>query len=114
MEYLKNPFDAYREIPGEAIMTGYTMKTTYWGDFRVCAGDIAAIKDTYKRARMLAEDNAVYGAELAMVLNWLAWGYSETHREVALVYQNLWEEWHDWCLEHYKGEDLNYYLRVTD
>lgn len=33
---------------------------------------------------------------------------------ISKLYAELWEEYHGWVLENWKGEDLGYYLRVTD
>lgn len=30
------------------------------------------------------------------------------------LYAELWEEYHDWVLDNWKGEDLRYYLRTMD
>lgn len=112
---LTNPFAAYAEIPPVAQMTGYEMKTTYWGDFRVCGLDRSAIEDTYKRACLMAKEDKVYGTELALVLNWLCWFYAEGgEEETGRVYQKLWEDLDGYIMENWKGEDLNYYIRTTD
>ena len=117
MEYLTNPFMAYAEIPPftDPNYTDYgEAKTTYWADFRVCGGDISAIKDTYNRALPLAKDDLTYGIELSMVLNWLSFGYAETHSEVAKVYSDLWIEWDTWLLDHLKGDELDQYIHARD
>ena len=111
---LTNPFMAYAEVPTIAREVGYEMKTTYWGDFRVCGYNIDAIKDTYKRALLLAKEDRIYGTELAMVLNWLMWFYADTNDKVARVYQDLWADLDGYIVNNWKGEDLSYYLRTTD
>ena len=117
MEFLTNPFMAYAEIPPftNPDMTGYgKAKTTYWGDFRVCGGDIDAIKDTYKRALIMAKDDREYGTELAITLNWLMWGYADSHEDVAKVYMDLWRDLDSYIMDNWKGDDLQYYLHETD
>ena len=117
MEYLQNPFMAYAEIPPYRARLPYTdeeFSTTYWADFRICRGDTAAIKDTFKRCQPLAKDDAQYGAELSLALNELSWAYAETHPETARLFSDLWYEWHDWCVCHYKDKDLEYYLHIVD
>lgn len=117
MEFLQNPFMAYAEIPPftNPEITGYgDAKTTYWGDFRVCGGDIDAIRDTYKRACEMAKHDRDYGTELAIVLNWLCWAYAETHEDVAREYEKLWRDLDGYIMDNWKGDDLQYYLRATD
>lgn len=114
MQGLQNIMAVYAEIPGPAVMSGYEMKTTYWGDFRVCGYDKSAILDTYKRAKRFALDDKIYGTELAMVLNWLCWRYADENREISMLYEKLWREIDGEIMEQWKGEDLDYYLRTTD
>lgn len=112
---MQNLLSLYGEIPPYVTMTGYEAKTTYWGDFRVCLGDTSAIRDTYKRAQRLAKQDSTYGAELALALNWLMWYYHDhSQLQLSRLYQELWEDWDAWVMDNYKGEDLQYYLRVTD
>ena len=111
---INNILTAYAEVPSMAIETGYEMKTTYWGDFRVCGYDIDAIKDTYKRAKEFAKDDKIYGTELTMVLNWLCWFYYEKNEKVARLYQDLWADLDGYICDHWKGDDLSYFYQTTD
>lgn len=94
----------------------YECKTTFWNDFSIADRFGAeAIKDTYKRARVEWERDRVYGAELSMVLNHKCWyWYGKQNKELSKLYAKLWEEYHDWVLDNWKGEDLKYYLRIID
>lgn len=94
----------------------YECKTTFWEDFSIAERFGAeAIKDTYRRARAEWKNDRVYGTELSMVLNHKCWYWHEKQNEtLSRLYAGLWEEWHEWVLENWKGEDLGYYLRVTD
>ena len=49
-----------------------------------------------------------------MVLNWKIWEHNEHNEEYASLYNELWEEADNYAMEHFKGEDLNYYLSTTD
>ncbi len=49
-----------------------------------------------------------------MVLNHKCWYYHERNSTLSKLYANLWAEYHDYVLDNWKGEDLQYYLRVTD
>ena len=110
-----NPLQCYAEVPTIAREVGYEMKTTFWGDFRVCGLDLDAIKDTYKRAFNGWKDDREYATELSMVLNWLSWYYAEMYEvEVAQLYVKLWQEIDGYILDNWKGENLSYYLRTTD
>lgn len=117
MEYLTNPFMAYAEIPPftREDLTSYgPARSTYWADFRVCGGDEKAIRDTYKNALLLAKDDKVYGTELAITLNWLMWGYADTHEDTAKIFQELWQEFDQYVMDNWTGDDLQYYLAQTD
>lgn len=94
----------------------YECKTTFWNDFSIADRFGAeAIKDTYKRARVEWERDRVYGAELLMILNHKCWyWYGKQNKELSKLYAKLWEEYHDWVLDNWKGEDLKYYLRIID
>lgn len=94
----------------------YECKTTFWSDFSIAERFGAeAIKGTYRRARTEWGRDRVYGTELSMVLNHKCWyWYEERNTKLSRLYAELWEEHHNWVLENWKGEDLTYYLRVTD
>lgn len=110
-----NLLQCYAEVPPVAQMTGYEMKTTFWGDFRVCMLDENAIKDTYKRAFQNWKDDKVYATELALVLNWLSW-YYEKVPNICRLYVDLWHKMDAYIMKNWKDdkEKLSYYLRTTD
>lgn len=93
----------------------YECQTTFWEDFSIAERFGAeAIKDTYRRARAGWERDRIYGTELSMVLNHKSWYWYEKNNVFSKLYAELWEEYHGWVLENWEGEDLGYYLRVTD
>ncbi len=94
----------------------YECKTTFWNDFSIAERFGAeAIKDTYRRARSEWERDRVYGTELSMILNHKCWyWYGRTDPRFSGLYTELWEEYHEWVLDNWKGEDLKYYLEITD
>lgn len=50
-----------------------------------------------------------------MVLNHKCWyRRGEQNEELSKLYARSWEEYHGWVLDNWEGEDLRYYLRVTD
>lgn len=94
----------------------YECQTTFWEDFTIAERFGAeAVRDTYKRARAEWEKDRIYGTELSMVLNHKCWyWYGKQNEELSKLYAKLWEEYHGWVIENWKGEDLRYYLRITD
>ena len=97
-------------------MENYQFKTTFWQDFTIADKfGVSAIKDTYKRAFSEWKSNTEYITELVLVLNWKLWEHYEAGQHtMAEVYNELWEKTHSWCCNNLKGDDLAYYIRVTD
>ncbi len=97
-------------------LLNYECQTTFWQDFSIAEkfGEEAII-DTYKRAKKEWGKDRIYGTELSMVLNHKCWFHYEVQNmEFSQLYSELWTEYHDFVLDNWKGEDLAYYLRVTD
>lgn len=100
---------------------GYECKTSFGNDFDIADSfGLDAIKDTYNRCFREWKNNCEYITELCMILNWKCWmwcGHLEGHptnEEFAKLYDNLYYKLRDWCLDHLKGDDLQYFLRTTD
>lgn len=95
--------------------TGYEPKTTFWTDFTIADRfGIDAVKDTYNRAFEEWKSNKVYVTELVLVLNWKIWQHAESNEPLARVYNELWEQTDQWCLENLKDDDKAYFLRTID
>ena len=94
----------------------YECQTTFWQDFTIADKfGLEAVKDTYNRARTEWGDDRIYGTELSMVLNHKCWQhYNAKNTVLSKLYAELWEEYHGFVLDNWKGEDLQYYLRITD
>ena len=95
----------------------YECQTTFWQDFSIAEvyGGTSAIKDTFNRAFKEWKSNHVYLTELVMVLNHKMWGHYENGNLAwSRLYQELFEKASGYALKHLKGEELTYYLRVTD
>lgn len=97
----------------------YECFTTFWNDFTIAekCGGVPAIKDTYKRAFAEWKHDYKYLTELVMVLNHKIWQWYDDggkHAEIARVYSKLWEEARDYAETHLKGEEMEYYWRITD
>ena len=107
-------------------LSGYVVKTTFWEDFSIADPyGVNAIKDTYNRAFNEWKDNIEYITELSLVLNHKIWvhhgrgndqktRFPEYHKVRAEVYDELWRNHHDWCIDNLKGDNLDYYLSITD
>ena len=108
-------------------MVGYSPKTTFWMDFSIAEvyGN-KAIYDTYHRAFDEWKTNTEYVTELVLVLNWKIWYWyglwekekdekkRERYYDLSTIYDQLWKVTDEWCLDHLKGADADYYFRTTD
>ena len=95
--------------------TGYKPQTTFYQDFSIADKFGAdAIKDTYRRAFEGWKDNVVYMTELTMVLNWKCWRWYQHNDAYCELYTDLYEKASDYCQEHFKGDDLDYFYQTTD
>lgn len=89
--------------------------TTFWSDFSIAdAFGIAAVKDTYNRAFEEWKHDYRYLTDLVMVLNHKIWEWYEKNEPLARVYNDLWDQAAAYALDNLKGEELSYYLEVTD
>ena len=96
-------------------LAGYVPQTTFYTDFSIAEKfGKAAIQDTYDRAFKEWKTNVKFVTELCMVLNWKLWRWYEHNDEYFELYNKLWEELDNWCLDNLKGDDLVYYTRTTD
>ena len=90
-------------------------QTTFWQAFTIADKfELEAVQDTYYRARAEWGNDRIYGTELSMVLNRKCWYYYERNNTLSKLYADLWAEYHDYVLDNWKGEDLQYYLQVAD
>lgn len=96
--------------------TGYKPMTTFWDDFSIAdAFGIKAVKDTYTKSFRDIKSNYKYLTEFVMVLNWKLWQhYNAGHSDFAKVYNELWQKADDYAYNHLKGEELHYFIKVTD
>ena len=94
---------------------GYDLKTTFWDDFsRADTLGEKGIRDTYKMAFEEWKCNYVYLTELVIVLNHKICQHYDENRALAELYDKLWREADEYAMTHFKGEELNYYYRITD
>lgn len=90
--------------------------TTFYQDFTIAeiTGRGPAIRDTYKRAFKAWRDNVRYFAELVCCLNLKIWEHTNKNRDLAEIYNELWEEADAWGLENFKGEELAFFIDFLD
>lgn len=94
---------------------GYKPITTFWNDFSVAdAFGTSAVVDTFKRAFEEWKGNYKYLTELVMVLNHKIWQWFEKNSTLAAIYNRFWEIADQYALNNLKGEELDYFYRVTD
>lgn len=68
----------------------------------------------YRRAFNEWKDDYKFFTELTLVLNHKIWQHYESDRELAALYDRLWREADEYAMNNFKGEELDYYYRVTD
>ena len=95
--------------------TGYKPLTSFYTDFSIADKfGLSAIQDTYNRAFADWKNNYKYITELAMVLNWKCWRWYEVKDDYSVLYTSLFRELDEWIMNNLKGEELDYYIAVTD
>lgn len=99
-----------------AIMLGnYKCRTTFWIHFRLADYyGMESIVRTYTRTKEEFKDNVVYMTDLVMVLKWKQKEHHEAGYEgFAELYNKLWTEANEFCLNHFSGEDLKYFSEIA-
>ena len=103
------------EILMGELKPDYKRCSTFAADFAIADSfGKEAVKETFDRAFNEWKDRPKMMAEMALVLNHNIWRYHETDPELAKVYDECWKQADEYCMEHYKGDDLDWYIRVTD
>lgn len=94
---------------------GDKFTTTFWMDFSVAdVFGLDAVRDTYNRAFEEWKHDYRYLTDLVMVLNHKIWQWYEKRDDLARLYDQLWDKTALYAIENLKGEELGYYLNVTD
>ena len=95
--------------------TGYKPITTFYMDFSIADKfGLEAIQDTYNRAFEGWKSDYKYITELAMVLNWKCWRWYEVKDDYSRLYTELFHKLDEWIFNNLQGEELDYYIRITD
>ena len=97
------------ELLMEELQPGYERCSTFAADFAIADSfGKAAVKDTFLRAFNEWKDHSHMMAEMALVLNHNIWRYYEMDPGLAKVYDECWRQADEYCMEHYKGDDLDW------
>ena len=90
--------------------------TTFFADFTVADHfGAAAVRDTFNRAFKEWKTDYRYLTDLVLVLNRKLWDhYTAGHVALSRLYNDLWEKAQDYAYKHLKGEQLDYFFRMTD
>lgn len=103
------------EILMGELKPDYKRCSTFAADFAIADSfGKEAVKETFDRAFNEWKDRPKMMAEMALVLNHNIWRYHETDPELAKVYDECWKQADEYCMEHYKDDDLDWYIQVTD
>lgn len=90
--------------------------TTFWMDFSIADRfGVSAVKDTFKRAFDAWKDDYRYLTDLVIVLNHKIWQHHDKGNDVmGKLYDKLWRKADAYALKHLKGEEAEYFFRMTD
>lgn len=97
------------------LPNGYQMQTTFFMDFRIAEeGGIDAVRDTFNNAFRSWKHDHVYLTELAIVMSNNSIAHYDTNKELSMLYTELYHKVDEYCMNNLKGEELSFYIRVTD
>lgn len=90
-------------------------ETTFWDDFTIAdAFGLNAIQDTFDRAFNEWKSDYKYLTDLVMVLNHKIWFWYKKDDSIAKLYNTLWMKADGYAVNNLTGDELNYFLEVTD
>ena len=94
---------------------GYKQITTFYADFSIAdIFGVDGVKDTFNRAFENWKDDYKYLTELILVLNRKSWYYVDDNKELSSLYTELYYKASEYAIATLKGEELKYYLDITD
>lgn len=94
---------------------GYKMQTTFISDFKIASAfGASAVQDTFDNAYECYRDNLVYATELAISMSIWSCHFYDINQELSLLYSDLYHKIDNWCMSHFKGKDLQFYINITD
>ena len=94
---------------------GKERKTTFYADLSIaewCGTN--AVEDTYNRVMREWGDDLEFMCEWVIALNQKIWQLHETDKEMAKLYDKLWRNADEYCMNHFKDNELTAYLNYVD
>lgn len=73
-----------------------------------------AVKDTWNRAFKEWKVNYKMLTALVIVVNERCWGWYQKNNELSELYADYYYQGRDYALDNLKGEEFDYYYRLTD
>ena len=96
-------------LPGEKITT------SFYGDFSIADYfGTGAIKDTFDSAFSSWKGNYLYLTNLVVTLNHKSWEYADSNKSYCKLYCKLYEKANKYAMATLEGEELSYFLDITD
>lgn len=95
---------------------GYEFTTTLVTDFQIasCFGE-KAVRDTYSTVFRTWKHDIIWMTEMYIALNWETWRQYEAGNEMlAKVYEELWNTLGEYVFDNFTGDDISFFLEVTD
>lgn len=98
------------------LQPDYNVVSTFAGDFAIAdVYGLDAIRDTFNRSFNNYKEDIYMMTEMCLVLNWAIWRYFELNQlGISKLYNELWQKCDAWCMEHFTGDELQFFLSVTD
>ena len=94
---------------------GKERKTTFYADLSIAEWyGVEAVCDTYKRVMDSWGDDLEFMCEWVIALNQKIWQHYESNQSIGQVYDMLWRQADEYCMNHFKGDDLTAYLNYVD
>lgn len=111
-------YSANEQAKFDATMAefGYKTFTTFFGDLSIAEWyGVEGVKDTYKNVVNSWGKDIKYFTEFVMALNHKGCEHYDGNKpNLSKLYFDLYEKAYDFVENHFKGEDLEYFFRVTD
>ena len=94
---------------------GKERKTTFFADLSIAEWyGTNAVDDTYNRVMKSWGDDLEFMCEWVIALNQKIWQHHQSNPELGKLYDELWRKADEYCMNHFKGDDLTAYLKYVD
>ena len=94
---------------------GKERKTTFFADLSIaeCYG-VNGVKDTYKNVMKSWGDDLEFMCEWVIALNQKIWQHHQSNPDLGKLYDELWRQADEYCMDKFEGDDLTAYLDYVD